>query len=289
MLIISTRYGLLLLSISTLSLSVAIAENPPPPKEDISRLFLRDSEVLLNPRDVQLSVGFDYNSNENQRNFRKNRSRSASIPLSVSYGVTEKLEINASIPLVYNQNEIIAPTAVTKEHQSGVSDLSLGASYQLKAEAETSPSLTASFGVTTPTGKTSNGIGSGFWGVSTGLSISKSIDPAVVFFNMGYQHTFEEKQEGVVIQPGDSFQYGFGAGLSINSAIAFSGRISGSYQNDNKENKRTVKGSSLESISFISGMSYRINKKARLETTLDLGLSEDSGDVGLGVSYIWDL
>jgi long-subunit fatty acid transport protein len=298
-----THHLLILLSVLSLFFSLANADasddtgdhtqetigQAASPKEDISHLFLRDSEVLLNPNDIQLSIGFDYNTNESQRSFRKNRSRSVSIPLSVSYGVTEKLEVNASVPLLYNQNELIAPTNVAKDNQSGVGDLSLGASYQLKAEAETSPSLTASLGVTTPTGKTSNAIGSGFWGVSTGLSVSKSIDPAVVFFSMGYQHTFDEKQNGVVIQPGDSFQYGFGAGLSVNSAVAFSGRISGSYQNENKESNQTITGSSAESIAFIGGMSYRINRKARLETTLDLGLSEDSGDVGIGVTYIWNL
>ncbi len=57
-----------------------------------------------------------------------------SIPLGISYGVTKDLELNASIPLVYKRNEVIAPSTVSKESQSGFGDLSLGASYKLKAE-----------------------------------------------------------------------------------------------------------------------------------------------------------
>ena len=266
------------------------------PEEDTSHLFLRNSEVLLKPKDIQLSIGFNYNSDESQRSFRKNRSRDLSIPLGISYGVTKDLELNASIPLVYKRNEVIAPSTVSKESQSGFGDLSLGASYKLKVEQESSPSITASFGITAPTGKKADdndvsglAAGSGHWGVSTGLHISKSIDPAVVFANVGYQHTFKDKQNGSDIQPGDSFSYGFGAGLSINSSVSFSGRIVGSYQLETKLDNEKITGSSGESISFIAGMSYRLGRKTRLETDFTIGLSEDAGDVGIGVSYIWNL
>ena len=257
------------------------------PEDDASHLFLRDSEVLLKPRQLQLSIGFNYNSDESQRSFRKNRNRTLSLPLGISYGVTNNLELNASIPLRYQRNEVIAPTNVSKQAQSGLGDLSLGMSYKIKPETESSPSMTASLGMTAPTGKEE--IGSDFWGVSTGFHISKSIDPAVVFANVGYQHTFKNKQNDVNIQPGDAFSYGFGAGLSINSAVSFSGRVSGSYQLETKRNDRKIIGSSAEPISFITGMSYRLGRKTRLETNLTLGLSEDAGDVGIGVSYLWNL
>lgn len=263
------------------------------PEEDLSHLFLRDSEVLLKPRQLQLSIGFNYNSDENQRSFRKNRNRDFSIPIGISYGVTNNFEINASVPLRYKRNEVIAPTNVSKQSLSGTGDLSLGLSYKLKSESSSSPSITTSLGLTVPTGKeeiSSGGlfIGSGFWGGSTGLHISKSIDPAVVFANMGYQHTFKDKKNGFDIQPGGVFSYGFGAGLSINSAVSFSGRVSGSYQLETKRNGTKIIGSSAEPISFIAGMSYRLSRKTRLETNLNLGLSEDANDVGIGISYLWN-
>ncbi len=289
--------SLFLIPLFSFSASLQAEENTPigqAPEEDLSHLFLRDSEVLLKPRQLQLSIGFNYNSDENQRSFRKNRSRNLSIPLGISYGVTDNLELNASIPLRYKRNEVIAPTNVSKQGQSGIGDLSLGLSYKLKPETENAPSVTTSFGITAPTGKEDTSadglsIGSGFWGISTGLHVSKSIDPAVVFANVGYQHTLKDKQKGLNIQPGDSFSYGFGAGLSINSSVSFSGRVSGSYQLETKRDGAKIIGSSAEPISFIAGMSYRLGRKTRLETNLNLGLSEDAGDVGIGISYIWNL
>jgi len=110
-----------------------------------------------------------------------------------------------------------------------------------------------------------------------------------VFFNVGYQHTFDDDQFGSNIQPGDTFNYGFGAGLSVNSSVAFSARISGSYQKETKLNKKQVRGTSSEPISLIGSMSYRLSNETRLETTLNLGASDDAGDIGMGFSYIWNL
>ncbi|MCU7920769.1 MAG: transporter [Candidatus Thiodiazotropha sp. (ex Epidulcina cf. delphinae)] len=169
-------------------------------------------------------------------------------------------------------------------------------SYRLKSESVSSPSITASLNIITPTGEATdpkdfNGLstGAGFWGVSTSLNFSKSIDPAVVFFNIGYQHTFEEEQFGYNIQPGDAYNYGFGAGLSVNSLVAFSGRILGSYQKETKLNKKIVQGTISESVSLIWSMSYRLNDKIRIETTLSQGVSEDADNVEIGFAYIWNL
>ena len=297
------RLSNIILIISLISLSsIAFSEEDRPqaigqaPENDISHLFLRNSEVLLKPKDIQISLGINYNSNESQKSFRKNRDRSLSIPLGISYGVSDRIEVNASVPLVYKRNEVISADNTAKNKRFGIGDLSVGASFKLKAESATSPAITSTFSFTAPTGNKQEAtatkpltIGSGFWGVSTGLSVSKSIDPAVIFFNVGYQHTFDDKRNGVNVQPGASFQYGFGAGLSVNSAISFSGRISGSYQRESKTNNQKIKGSSGEPISFITSMSYRVNEKSRIETTLSIGLTDDASDVGIGVSYIWDL
>ncbi len=282
---------------TTSSKKQPIGEAPSDDAErDISRLFLRDSEVLLNPREIQISIGFNYTTNENQRSFRRNRSRSLSIPFNISYGLTKKLEVNAAVPFLYNENEIISGTNVSDRNKSGVGDLSLGLFYTLKSESNSSPSITTSINVITPTGSTTNpadlndlSTGAGFWGLSTGLSLSKTIDPAVVFFNVGYQHTFDDDQFGSNIQPGDTFNYGFGAGLSVNSAVAFSARVSGSYQKETELNKEKIRGTSAEPVSLIGSMSYRLSHEIRLETTFSLGVSEDAGDVGMDFSYIWNL
>jgi len=283
-------FSLLLTSLSAEETQAPIGEAP---TDQLSHLFLRDSEVLLKPRQIQFSIGFNYNSDESQLSFRQNRSRSLSIPLSITYGLTENLEVNATLPLQHKRNEVIAPTNVSKTSQSGIGDLSLGLSYKLKPETASSPSITSSFEITTPTGKEADSsdspsIGSGFWGLSSSIHASKSVDPAVIFANLGYQHRFKDTVAGSTVQPGSTVTYGLGAGLSINSSVSFSGRISGNYQFETKRNGQKVIGSNMEPISFIAGMSYRVSPRSRLETNVDFGLSEDAGDIGISTSYIWD-
>jgi len=204
--------------------------------------------------------------------------------------------VNATLPFLYAENEIISASNVSDSSKSGAGDLALGLFYTLKSESSSLPSITTSINVTTPTGSTADpadlnrlSTSAGFWGLTTGFSLSKTIDPAIVFFNIGYQHTFDDDQFGSNIQPGNTFNYGFGAGLSVNSAVAFSARVSGSYQKETKLNKKQVRGTSSEAISLISSMSYRLNYGTRLETTFNLGASDDAGDIGMGFSYIWNL
>lgn len=262
--------------------------------DSISRLFIRDSEVLLNHRQFQFSLGFDYNSDESLRSFRKNRDRSLSIPLVISYGLANDLEVNATFPLEYKSYEIVGPTDVNKKKRSGMGDLSFGMSYKLKSEAISSPAITTSLGLTVPTGKDNISVddlsfGSDYWTASSNLQVSKSIDPAVIFANIGYQYVVEDQKSNFTIQPGSSITYSFGTGLSINDALSFSGRIVGSYQKETKQNGQKVSGSSSEPISFITGMGYRINRDLRLESNISLGISDDAQDVGISGSYIWNV
>jgi hypothetical protein len=43
---------------------------------NLSHLFLREFEVQLKPREMQISIGIDYSIDQNQRSFRANRNRS---------------------------------------------------------------------------------------------------------------------------------------------------------------------------------------------------------------------
>jgi hypothetical protein len=217
------------------------------------------------------------------------------MPINVNYGVTPAMEIYATFPFLYNKVDIISDNDVSKSSDSGVGDVSLGLRYRLISESSKSPSVTASLDIITPTGETADltdvsgvSTGSGFWGFSTGLFVSKSIDPAIVFINFGYQYTYDDDRDGENIQPGEILVYGFGTGLTVNNSVAFSGRVTGSYQKEFKRNKQLVQGSTSEPISFVGSMSYRLGDNTRLETSLSLGATEDAKDIVMGFTYIWN-
>lgn len=257
-------------------------------------LFLRESEILLKPRDIYFSLGFDYSTDENQINFRNRKDRSFFIPLSMGYGLTQNTEVNASIALVQKKSETATINSVVSGHGSGIGNASIGAMHKLKTESSTSPSITASANFSFPIDKKSTSsddlnelpIGSNFKTTSLGIALSKSIDPAIVFLNMGYNHTFADNQDGLRTQPGKAITYSIGSGLAVNRSISMSGRISGQYQTETQYNRKTLHGSSSEPISLNGTIDYRLDDKTRLETSFDMGLTSDANDVGLGLTLI---
>lgn len=256
-------------------------------------LFLRESEILLKPRDIYFSLGFNYSTDENQINFRNRKDRSFSIPLSMGYGLTQNTEVNASIALVHNKSETATINSVVSSKGSGLGNASIGAMHKLKTESSTSPSITASANFSFPVDKkpisddvTQLPVGSNFKTASIGVAISKSIDPAIVFLNMGYNHTFADNQDGLRTQPGKAITYSIGSGLAVNRSISMSGRISGQYQTETQYNGQPLHGSSSEPISLNGTIDYRLDDKTRLETSFDMGLTPDANDVGLGLTLI---
>lgn len=256
-------------------------------------LFLRESEILLKPRDIYFSFGFNYNTDENQINFRQRKDRSFSIPLSMGYGLTQNTEINASIAFVQKKAETATINSVVSSNGSGIGNASIGAMHKLKAESNTSPSITASANFGFPVDKkpisddvTQLPVGSNFKTASIGVAISKSIDPAIVFLNLGYNHTFADNQDGLRTQPGKAITYSIGSGLAVNRSISMSGRISGQYQTETQYNGQALHGSSSEPISLNGTVDYRLDDKTRLETSFDIGLTPDANDVGLGLTLI---
>jgi hypothetical protein len=271
--------------------SVAIGKQDESPKNHL--LFLRESEVLLKPKDMYLSLGVNYSTDEHDVNFRKRRDRSFSVPVSIGYGVTPDTEINASIALVQNKTETATVNSVINSNGSGIGNVSVGAIHKIKSESNTSPSVTASTSLTLPVDKKINTnndtelpVGSDFKTASVSVAISKSIDPAVVFLNIGYNHTFAEDQDGVHTQPGKAFNYSIGSGFAVNRSISMSGRISGQYQLETKYNGKALSGSISEPISLGGTVDYRLDNKTRLETSFDIGLTNDANDVGMGLTLI---
>ncbi|MEJ2610496.1 MAG: transporter [Candidatus Thiodiazotropha sp.] len=265
------------------------------PDNDISHLFVRESEVLLAPRKVQLTFGVNYSSEEEFSNLRKTRDRTLSLPIVISIGVTENLESYISIPLVFTESEYTSFGDGDKNTNKGFGDILMGFSYQVLPETVKFPSMTASLKIQAPTDDSddnsaseSPAISSGYWGLSGSFSFTKSVDPAVMFFSFGFSHLFEEEKSGLNLQPGNTYSYSLGTGLSINSAISLSGRVSGSYSKELEVNGKKRVGSSNEPISFVFGTIYRISKKLSMETFVDFGLNEDANNTSFGLNYIYN-
>lgn len=263
-----------------------------PVTEDISRLFLSESEVLLKSKEVELSFGFSYSKNDSAQNLRLTKGRTISIPLGLSIGLSDKMEAFTSLPLLYTEREYSTFSDATKSQNSGIGDLNLGLSYRWLEETPSSPSFTTSLSYTFATGEEQDendpndiGLTTGFENLAVSLSLTKSVDPAVLFFTLGYEHSFAEDQQGFKVQPGDSINYGLGAGFSINNQVSLSWRVNGSYSEENKVNGEEQVGSSVEPVSLTVGGTYQITNKKRLQADVSTGLNDEASDVAISISY----
>ncbi|PKH76594.1 hypothetical protein CXF96_01090, partial [Stenotrophomonas sp. Betaine-02u-21] len=211
--------------------------------------------------------------------------------------------------------------AVAEEETSGngIGDIGLSANYRLFGERGWKPETVLTAGVTAPTGREPYGVdwtvlerddddyirfavpkeqptGNGVWQANVGLSIVKTADPAILFANAGYIHSFEASFDDLdgnpdTVNPGDvklGGSYYFGAGvafafnertsLSISFSDKLSARASTRYRNGQW---MKVIGSDANAATFNLGVTYALNQKTTLVSLLGIGLTPDAPDFTL--------
>jgi len=252
------------------------------------------SRLNLRPKIVELGLGFNYSQNLSTVGLRTDRSRDMSMPLSLTIGLSDKLESTLSVSMQNNTNEINTAGQVDEYKVTGTGDSSVGIRYKLDPGrfGFGSSSITATYGI--PTGKPSDpevvgstGTGSGYKYGALGLSIVKDSDPAVLFSNFSYRYLFERDAGDYTIQPGATFSYGFGAGFSINNKLALSGSFNGSIQGETAFDGEAFAGSAREPISFRSGLTYHTSRTRRFEGNLGYGLNDDATAVSFDFMYLF--
>jgi hypothetical protein len=258
------------------------------PDEDLRQIFLRQSTVLLKPGEKELDISLNYTRDQ----FANLRSRQWNFPLSLRLGITERLESFVDVPLTWAQREVFYTDSVDKNDTAGIGDIGLGLKYLFKQQDKQWPDIIGSFSFSVPTGDKPDPknisditVGSGHWQISTGLTLVKSYDPAVLFGGIGYSHTFKETLNGVELAPGNSFNYSFGMGFAINNQITMSGQFIGAYQTETERDGSEILGSSREPMSLRTGLTYRIGKGYYLEPAVTFGLNDDAPDATLTLSY----
>ena len=241
------------------------------------------------------SIGLQYSSNRRDDGLRDTRSRTVTVPVSVELSLSDKTNMAVTLPVTHKENESVASPGAQNTNTAGAGDINVNASHSLISETDRRPGLSLRFGVGVPTGdiedpRESNNLslGSGFWSGSVGATISKRFDPATVFASVGYQHALKDTQFGLEIQPGDSFEYSYGLGLSLNNSLSISGQISGSIHRNTSVDGETIDGSNSEPIEFVSSSVLRLSKKSRLESNLAFGLNQDASDARFGLTLIKD-
>lgn len=228
-------------------------------------------------------------------------------------------EFNLRIPYFFREDKVIFPnapnTALQETHISdnALGDLELYYYYHLLREGYWKPWIPDTilrFGVRFPTGKDPYSLrreplvpggvpvpvefptGTGHWGMSFGSTFVKSVDPAVIFFNIAYFYNFArfvgEKDVGLAepldfgrIALGNTLEYSVGLILAIQERLsinfAFNQRLTGTAH----RNGERLVDTSINSMTFNIGATYMASPRWAVDFVVGIGLSQDAPDVSV--------
>ncbi len=215
--------------------------------------------------------------------------------IGVQYGLLNNLTVNVNVPFVY----VYDKTGTTAARDAtDLGDVTVGLDYQ-PFKASDWPTTTLTMSAILPTGRSPFKIdretdlptGSGFYGVSLGMNMSKSLDPAMAFGALSATYRFkphgvEQKQlDGRIldqIEPGMSFNAALGMAYAISYAVSMNVQFQYGYYMNTKYyflNSATPSESAAYSTaSLILGTGWRITPKTTLALSLGIGLTSNDPD-----------
>ena len=262
---------------------------------DIRKIFLRQSTVLLRPRELEVEATFNYQHTQVVSTILNARFRQFQVPLAIRAGLFGRGEGFLTIPATYLRREVGFADSGVSQQQIGIGDVTTGLNYELAEETAGRPNIIASAGLGTPTGTKPNeqglSLGTGHWSATAGLQFIKTVDPVALFGGVNYVHQFGARYflgDGVHnVDPGEIVGYNLGFGFAVNQNVSLSAQITESYQAGTKTDGMKIFASSREPANLRSALTYRYSRVTYIESSLTIGLDQDTPDFALGLSLTY--
>ncbi len=243
------------------------------------------------------------------------------------WGLSPRLTLNLDVPYIARKTIYQkggaggSAAAIAQEETSGtgIGDITASANYKLFGERGWRPETVLTAGITAPTGREPYGMdwkvierddddfirfavpaeqptGNGVWQANIGLSAVKTADPAILFANVGYIHSFERSFDDIDSNPdtvnpgkvklGGSYYFGAGVAFAFNErtslSISFSDKLSARAATRYKDGQWIkVIGSDANAGTLNLGVTYALTSKATFVSLLGIGLTPDAPDFSL--------
>jgi excisionase family DNA binding protein len=261
-----------------------IGEAPKLPTAE--EVFLRSESVLLAPGEFTIEPGFFYfERQEDVLVFSEGMAiglaeldeQAFTFDLRTRVGIFDETEFLAGIAFSKAESEVeFGGTTIDDFSRSEFGDLRLGVRRTLLHEGVGYPDVVLTVGGRIP-------VEEGSYGVGTGLALVKSIDPAVLFANVEYRHTFSRDFDDVTrLQPEDRVDFGLGFAYSLNDSITLSTQVGGVITGETDFDDATLPQRELFFLEL--GLTARLARSLYVEPTVSFGLNGDDNRVVLGVT-----
>ncbi len=242
-------------------------------------VFLREQAVLLEPG--QWTVELDLIYGRSERNLFELSPVGDLTPitlerdffatnLALQYGLGKGTELFATLPWVYEQETLHRGAATeTLDERSELGDGIIGLRHTLLSEALGRPEVIASVLGKIPTGE-------GSYGVGVGVSLVKRSDPAALYADLEYLHTFSRESDDLgKLEPRHSLAAGLGYALAFNDKLSVSTSFNSVFNSRTRFRQAELPAEERFFLDF--GLTYQLNKKLYLEPKLSVGLNGDPG------------
>lgn len=227
--------------------------------------------------------------------------------LSFDYGIRNNLTFNTRLPVVYKY-ETQRDTSL-----AALGDVSFGLRYQPFPVRVGATNVTLFTTLSTATGESPYKIntqtevssGKGYYSLGGGVSMSKVIDPVVLFGSVGYTHAFDATGLNQMrssrllkeVETGDSLSLSFGLAHSLSYEVSLSASYQQSYNfetnfrfYDLAEGEEVTISSEDSTSSVVNlALGLRTARNRVMNFNFGFGLTEDSPDVLLGISLPVDI
>ena len=222
--------------------------------------------------------------------------------ISMDYGVWDNLTANFDLPMI-SKFDTISGLKTT-----GLGDVSVGMRWQPFPVKLGLPTTTLFGTFSTASGSSPYEIdlnnnlstGKGFYSITGGASVSKVIDPVVLFASGSYSYGIpitglNQLRGSEVLErvnPGDSFGFSFGMAYSLNYDVSISSsvQVSAGLPTKFTFTNGTIFNSSDDLTSTLNlGVSLRTSPKRIVNLTFGFGLTPDSPNLILGFNLPVDI
>ena len=238
----------------------------------------------------------------------------------LQYGLTDDIEIGVDVPFIARwDTSVLTPVAGPNENGEtreidnsangfGVGDVELSVRKQLHAPRGFGPYIIGNLQVTVPTGTgpfevTRNqfgeaqeaSTGSGFWGVTSGVTAILPSDPGVLFGSLSYTKNFASDVDATIppvrierVDPGDSLSFSAGVGLALNPRLSLNFGYAHSWGFGTETTTRalvedaepvTQRSRDLQVGRFLFGTTYKVDRKTSVNFGIEAGLTDDATDL----------
>jgi hypothetical protein len=222
----------------------------------------------------------------------RRRSHQLTGVLTSRLGLPWNLQLEASAPFQWiSSGLVVGGLGRSDASGAGLGDPRLSLSWQLVRARGALPDLLVA-GTWKPrvgsspfdAGDGEVGLGSGFHAVGATLTASKAADPLVFLASASYTANLGVSTEQGRRDPGDSWGLGAGAILAVSPETSMSFLVDFSYRPEDRLRGEAVLGSDETAAVLQLGVATVVSRRAVLNFTVGIGLTEDSPDLQLGVS-----